>query len=340
MGEKSEVKLSIPTKLIRRNDDNPRLIFSQEGMLRLTKSIKEVGILVPLTVYKKGSDYVILDGERRWRAAQRINLLTVPCYILPEPESRLEYILNMFKIHNVREEWKLLPTAKKLAQVIEQLEAKSPGSKVTDNELAMLTGLPSPTVGRCRRLLTLPMEYQDMLFEEEKLAEEGVRPTKTTLTEDFFLELLRAISAIGSKQVGLQDFCEKHDKGMIIDCFIKKYKSGNIPNITDFRYLTKLVKQTKLSLDDRERILTRILSDDSYRIDEAYDSHARMFYESKGLEKQLNRIEAILDSLDVDQLDHGSSIVFLVSLENFKKRIQNKIVEVRKKLGQEAEATP
>jgi len=336
MEEKSEVKLHIPTKLIQRNEDNPRIIFSEEGMLRLTKSIKEVGILVPLTVYKKGVNYIIIDGERRWRAAQRINLQAVPCYVLPEPESRLEYILNMFKIHNVREDWKLLPTAQKLAQVIEQLQARSP-EKITDRELAMLTGLSSPTVSRCRRLLTLPKKYQDMLLEEEKLAEKGIKPTKTTLTEDFFLELLRAISAIESKQSGLQEFCERYDKERIIAAFVEKFKSENIPDITDFRYLTKIVKQAKVPLEKRERILTLILSDNSYRIDEAYDSNVRMFYESKGLEKQLDRIEMILDSLDVSQLDRGSGIVFLTNLENFKKIIQDKIAEVRKNLGQEQE---
>jgi ParB/RepB/Spo0J family partition protein len=336
MGEENrEVKFNIPTNLVKRNEDNPRLIFSEEGMLRLMKSIKEVGILVPLTVYREGPNYVILDGERRWRAAQRINLQTVPCYILPKPATKVEYILNMFKIHNVREEWMLLPTALKLAQVIEQIEMQTGNAKISNQELATYTGLSSAAVGRCRRLLTLPKKYQDMLFEEEKLAEKGIKPTKTTLSEDFFLELLRAISAIESRKSEMERIFDKYSKDQIISCFVDKFKSGNIPDITDFRYLTKLVKQTKLPLEKRERVLIRILKEADYRIDEAYDVYARPFYESEGLGKQLDKIEMILESLEIDLLDRGSSIVVLNSLENFKKIVQNKISELKKKLGRD-----
>jgi ParB/RepB/Spo0J family partition protein len=325
-----EVKSEISTLLIESNEDNPRLIFSEEGMLRLIKSISEVGILVPLTVYRRGSKYVILDGERRWRAAQRINLKAVPCYILPEPEGRIEYILNMFKIHNVREEWKLLPTAQKLGQVIEQIEKKTGQLTISNKELATYTGLSVPTVGRCRRLLTLSKRFQDMLFEEEKLAEKGIKPTKTTLTEDFFLEMLSAISAIESPSSGMKKVAEKIGKENIINSFVKKFKTGNIPDITDFRYLTKLIKQTKIPLDKRERVLTKILKETDYRIDEAYDAYARPFDESKDVEKQLNRIEIMLDSIEVDSLDQGSSIVFLNSLKNFKKLIDKKIEDITK----------
>ena len=333
----SEEKYFLPTSSVKSNEENPRSIFSEDGMLRLIKSIKEVGILVPLTVYEEGDGYIILDGERRWRAARRINLKAIPCYVLPEPENKMEYILSMFKIHNVREEWKLLPTAQKLAEVIEQIKLQTGDERITNKELATITGLSEPTVGRCRRLLTLPKKFQDMLFAEEKLAELGIKPTKTTLSADFFLELLRAISAIKSKKSKMEHMFEQYGVEEIISIFVKKLKSGNIPDITDFRYLSKLVKQTKLPLDTRERQLIRILKEPDYRIDEAYDVYARPFYESKGLEKQLSRIEIIISGLDVNSLDRGSAIVFLNSLVNFRKLVINKIVEIRKNLGKEAD---
>jgi ParB family chromosome partitioning protein len=334
MGEEnSEKKYSIPIDLVKSNEDNPRLIFSEEGLSRLAESIKEVGILVPLTVYREGTGYVILDGERRWRAAKRINLRTIPCYVLPKPASKMEYILNMFKIHNVREEWSLLPTAFKLAEVIKQIEMQTQRSKISNQELATLTGLTNATVGRCRQLLTLPEKYQNMLLAEEKLVEKGIKPTKTTLSEDFFLELLRTISAIKSRKSGMQRVLGYHGKDKIISCFVAKYKSGNIPDITDFRYLTKLVKQTRLPLDKREAVFNRILREAEYRIDEAYDVYARPFYESEGLQKQLDKVEVILESLDIDLLDRGSGIVFLNSLENFRKIVQKRIDELRRKLS-------
>jgi ParB family chromosome partitioning protein len=324
-------KSDISTSLIVRNEDNPRSIFSQDGMERLIQSIKEVGILVPLTVYECGSQYVILDGERRWRAAKSINLQNVPCYVLPEPEDSVEYILNMFKIHNVREEWSLLPTAQKLAQVIEQLEQKSK-EKITIKKLGTLTGLSLGTVSRCIKLLTIPKKYLDMLFEEEKLTEIGVKPTRTTLTEDFFLEMLRSLSAMKTDK-NTSKIYSKYGEGRIYDSFIAKFKDGNIPDITDFRYLTKIIKQAKITPDRKERILTRVLTESSYRIDEAYDVYARAFYESKGLSKQLGKIETIIEEIQIDSLDKGDSIIVLTSLQNFRKILESKIAALQAKLA-------
>ncbi|MFB3889895.1 MAG: ParB/RepB/Spo0J family partition protein [Candidatus Bathyarchaeia archaeon] len=326
----SEIRSDIPTRLIDSNEDNPRLIFSEEGMSRLTQSIREVGILVPLTVYQRGSRYVILDGERRWRAAKSINLQKVPCYVLPEPADRVEYILNMFKIHNVREEWSLLPTAQKLAQVIEQVEKKT-NEKITNRKLATLTGLPITTVIRCLKLLTVPPKYLDMLFKEEKLSEIGVKPTRTTLTEDFFLEMLGALSAIKTDSIAVKIY-KRYGEEKVYDCLIQKFKDGNIPDITDFRYLTKIIKQHKIPPERRERILTRVLSESDYRIDEAYDNYARALYESKSLAKQLDRIEVIIGEIDVESLDRGDSIVFLNSLQNFRKILETKIAILQAKL--------
>ena len=58
------------------------------------------------------------------------------------------------------------------------------------------------TVIRCLKLLSVPQKYLDRLFEEEKLSEIGVKPTQTTLTEDFFLEMLGTISSLKSDDVG------------------------------------------------------------------------------------------------------------------------------------------
>lgn len=330
-----EMRIDIPTNLVERNEDNPRLIFSEEGMLRLIQSIKESGILVPLTVYRKGSRYVILDGERRWKAAKRINLPGVPCYVLPEPTSRMEYILSMFKIHNVREEWKLLPTARKLEQVIDQIKSQTGKERITNRELTTYTSLTPATVGRCIRLLTLPKKYQDMLFEEERLVEKGIKPTKTTLSEDFFLEMLRSISAIESKTNSMCHILEKYPKEKIISIFIDKFKKEEIPDITDFRYLTKLVKQTRLPVKTREKVIIKILKNVDYRIDEAYDIYARPFYESENLEKQLDRIAIILESLQVNSLDYDSATTVLKTLAHFRGILESKIADIEKTLSEE-----
>jgi ParB/RepB/Spo0J family partition protein len=97
------VKLLDP-KLLKRNEDNPRLIFRQEDMDALEKSIADQGILVPLTVYQEGKHYRLLDGERRWRCALKLGLPIVPTLIQPRPE-RLQNIMMMFAIHHARKDW-------------------------------------------------------------------------------------------------------------------------------------------------------------------------------------------------------------------------------------------
>ena len=76
----------IDPRSLRKNPDNPRLIFQAEELSALEESIKEQGILVPLTVYKDGKHFVLLDGERRWRCALRLGLHTVPAIIQEKPD--------------------------------------------------------------------------------------------------------------------------------------------------------------------------------------------------------------------------------------------------------------
>src|SRR6266480_5785214 len=83
---------------IRANPDNPRMTFHDETIERLADSIKQEGVLVPLTVYedRRGtSTHVLLDGERRWRAAKLINLPNVPVWVIPKP-SGVENTVRMF----------------------------------------------------------------------------------------------------------------------------------------------------------------------------------------------------------------------------------------------------
>jgi len=98
------------------NPYNPRLVFGPSELNELKNSISKVGILVPLTVYQNTKDlpkenYIILDGERRWRCATEIGLETIPANVIDEPKDITQNILFMFNIHHFRKEWALFPTA-------------------------------------------------------------------------------------------------------------------------------------------------------------------------------------------------------------------------------------
>src|ERR1700688_4790590 len=102
---------------IRRNHDNPRIFFRDEEMDTLAASIRRYGIQVPITVYAERSHYVLIDGERRWRCAEKLNLPRIPALIKEKP-SPLKNLLLMFNIHALREQWDYLTIANKLPDVI------------------------------------------------------------------------------------------------------------------------------------------------------------------------------------------------------------------------------
>src|SRR6266568_4604288 len=134
----ADVVTLVDPRRLAENPENPRLIFRQDELDELQESIKQHGILVPLSVYQpakgKAGNYVILDGARRVRCSLKLGLAKVPVIIQPEP-TKLQNIMLMFAIHGTRRQWDPLPTAQKLAQ-LENEYAKTQGKRPSEAELA------------------------------------------------------------------------------------------------------------------------------------------------------------------------------------------------------------
>jgi len=90
-----------PIELIRRNPEQPRRTFTEAELESLTASIKERGVLQPILIRPApdGDGYQIVAGERRWRAAQRANLATIPA-VIRELDDR--QVLEVAIIENVQ----------------------------------------------------------------------------------------------------------------------------------------------------------------------------------------------------------------------------------------------
>ena len=127
------IRLIDPRRL-KRNPENPRLIFRQEDLDSLRDSIAAQGILVPLTLYEAGRTFYLLDGERRWRCALKLGLSTVPAIVQPKPD-RLQNLMMMFSIHNARTDWDPLPTAIKLHEIEKEFAVRN-GRPPKEAELA------------------------------------------------------------------------------------------------------------------------------------------------------------------------------------------------------------
>ena len=221
----SKTRGDIDPKLILPNLDNPRKIFEEKPIKELEVSIKESGILVPLIVYydKTKKKYVLLDGERRLRCAQKLNKKLVPVNVIDEPD-RLHNILLMFNIHNVRESWEMVPTALKLKTIM-KLHPKN----TSIAKLSELTGMTKMRTSECIRILEFDQKYLNMTLEIDY---------NKRIKGDFFSQLAIPLKKLKK----YQEVTNKYDNNKIIDLMIEKYKEGTIINATnEFRTLKKVL---------------------------------------------------------------------------------------------------
>jgi ParB/RepB/Spo0J family partition protein len=279
--------------LIDPNPDNPRIHFRQKEMDELMESIAIHGIQVPVTLYREKGRFVLIDGERRWRSALKLNLKTLPALVQQKPTKLLNLLL-MFNIHALREQWDLLTIATKLAVVIELLE-KNEKRRPTEAELSRHTGLARGVIRRCRYLLGLPNEFQEQLHKELKKPKREQR-----LTEDFFIEMERALTTV---QRAMPDVID--DKNRVRRVLIRKFKTEVIPNRIHFRQVAKIGRASVVNGDvDAARVaLKRLFSKNSYSIEDAYQGTVASAYSEKEIVTRLDALVERLRQLESSRLD-------------------------------------
>lgn len=96
--------INIPLSKIVPDKNQPRKYFGAEKLARLRKSIIANGILTPLTVEKVGNNYLLVDGERRFRVASDLKLKDAPCIVM-EPQSIAQRLIQQYHIQEMHEGW-------------------------------------------------------------------------------------------------------------------------------------------------------------------------------------------------------------------------------------------
>lgn len=285
--EPSKGKLQeIPTDLIARNPDNPRIFFRSEELDTLMASISRFGIQVPITVYKEDGQYFLIDGERRWRCANKLNLKKIPAIIHPKP-SPLDNLLLMFNIHSLREQWDYFTIANKLPTVIERFHSER-GYEPNEIDLSEATGLTRGQIRRCQMLLDLPSKYKEILITELSLPKQ-----KQQLSEDFFIEMERSLKTV-QKRVPEAIPSLNH----VRDSLIRKFRKGVIGNITDFRKLSKIataIDNLGVQQRDAKNAITKIFDpSNEISIEQIYSEHFELRYDER---KILQNIDSLADYL-------------------------------------------
>ena len=147
----------IPTTHIKPNPNQPRKSFDEEALASLAISIASMGVIQPILVLELEDDqYQIIAGERRWRAARRVGLDTIPAIVqLVDAKVSLEQAL-VENLH--REDLNPIEEATAFQSLIEEFE-------FTHETLAARVGKSRAAVTNSMRLLQLPATAQRLLVE-------------------------------------------------------------------------------------------------------------------------------------------------------------------------------
>lgn len=312
LGATNKTLQEIKVENISPNPHNPRLIFDPHELDELKNSISKVGILVPLTIYRNTksypqTEYVLLDGERRWRCAKELGLDLIPANVIDEPKDITQNILFMFNIHHFRKEWALFPTALKLEIIIKQIGSEN------ENILSEFTGVSKIAIRRCKALLWYPEKYRKQLLEKTE-----------KISTDFFIELFPIAHRLSQEEkfnfpAGVEKFID--------GCIDKFVQQKHIHDVKEFReirrsmgyfekegnfagFVTKaeefisndvgLEIFTSIDLeDDRNRKNTlRYINYLIYNLDEMNPDLMSDFYFEEQLRNLNSKINQILDSID------------------------------------------
>lgn len=197
----------IPLSQIKPNPDQPRRDFDPDSLEELATSIREIGLIQPISLRKTGVDsYQIIAGERRFRAATLAGLETIPAYIRSANEAELT---EMALVENIqRENLNAIEVALTFKKLIDQYG-------LTQEQLSERIGKKRATIANSLRLLKLPAEVQL-----------GLRDRQVDMGH------ARALLSISDPALQLRLYNQILTQGLSVrkvEELAKKYQNGEMP---------------------------------------------------------------------------------------------------------------
>ena len=254
------------------NPNQPRRDFNEEALQELADSIKELGVIQPITLRKMEDDtYQIIAGERRFRASQLAGKATIPAYILKADD---EETMEMALIENIqREDLNALEVALAYQQLIEQ-------HKLSQEQLSKRIGKGRATIANFLRLLKLPAAIQMAL--KEKVIDMG--HAKALLSLDSHSEQISLFHEIEKNNYTVRE----------VEEIVRRIKEGND---------AKSVKQKKAADKKQDEVYHQLKK----QLTNFFQTPVQMTCTAKGSgkisikfknEKELERIISIFDKLN------------------------------------------
>jgi ParB family chromosome partitioning protein len=234
----------ISLALIEPNVNQPRKTFDEASLIELSNSIRLHGIISPLILVKQDNGkYMIIAGERRWRAAKRAGLLTVPAIIRDYTQLQIKEISLIDNLQ--REDLNPIETARAIKQLMEEYN-------YTQDQVAERIGKSRPAVANTLRLLTLSPSVIDLVASGALSAGHA---RCLVVVSDYNKQLVLANEAI-KQGLSVRDF-EKLIKKVLADKPVVKPKIEQSIELKDMISRMQRVFATKVSAlgnDNKGRI--------------------------------------------------------------------------------------
>lgn len=171
-------EMTLPISKIEINKEQPRKQFNEDALQELADSITQHGIIEPLVVTKKENYYLLVSGERRWRAAMKAGLKEVPVVIKDYTEQE---ILEIGLIENIqREDLNPIEEAQAYKRLIDEFHLKQ-------DDIADRVSKSRSAITNILRLLKLSKQVQEMVI-DEKLSNGHARALLTIEDDDIQYE--------------------------------------------------------------------------------------------------------------------------------------------------------
>jgi ParB family transcriptional regulator, chromosome partitioning protein len=217
----------------------------------------------------------------------------------------------MFSIHEFREPWELMPTARSLEIVMSDLGEK-------DNEkLSHLTGLSLPQIERCKKLLEFPTRFQDLSLDPDP---------KTRIPSNFWIEALPVLNLV---QEIIPDLYKKYGRDGITDQFVAKYRAKKIRSVIHFRKIME-AHQFAESGSQKATVVARIRNYVEEIDLETRDAFDEFVVDNKRVRGAIEACDSFISQLSKARLDYVADNQGLIdSLKSVQKYVKGLLEKLK-----------
>lgn len=209
----------VPLSQIQPNPDQPRHVFDEEALHELAVSIKQLGVIQPITLRKiDDENYQIIAGERRYRASMIAQLKSIPAYVKTADD---ENVMEMALIENIqREDLNSIEVALAYQNLIETYS-------LTQEQLSERIGKKRTTIANYLRLLKLPAEIQ-VAIRDKRIDMAHARTLVTIENPEVQLEVYKLILNEDLSVRKVEEYVRAINKGDTLEEIIQEKEVVNL----------------------------------------------------------------------------------------------------------------